>query len=128
MKRMLAAQYRQLAGRTRSKMNNRRTTVDGITFDSKLEADYYCHLKLLQKAGEVTDFQCQVRFPLLEPFEKNGKKYRGIDYIADFVVTYADGRQEIIDTKGHKTDVYRIKKKWFEAKYPDLTIIEVGRR
>ena len=43
-------------------------------------------------------------------------------YIANFVVIYPDGHVEVEDTKGKATEVFRIKQKLFEARYPDLEI------
>jgi hypothetical protein len=123
MEHMTAAEYRELKAKKPSKYRAQKTKVDGITFDSKGEADYYCQLKLLQRAGEVTDIKLQPRYPILDASERG----KGIDYVADFLVTYADGRQEIIDFKGVKTAVYRMKKKMFHERYPNLTIKEVTR-
>lgn len=112
----------------KNKYNNQKTIVDGIEFDSKKEADYYIHLKLLKKAGEIKDIGLQQRFVLQPGFEKNGVKYQPITYIADFVITNNDGTTEVVDvkpSKTFKTQVYRIKKKMFEYKYPELTIKEV---
>ena len=112
----------------KSKYNNQKTMVDGIKFDSKKEADYYIHLKLLKKAGEIKDIGLQQRFVLQPGFEKNGVKYQPITYIADFVIINNDGTTEVVDVKSSKTfktQVYRIKKKMFEYKYPELTIKEV---
>ena len=70
-----------------SKYNAKKTIVDGITFDSKHEADRYCELKLLLRAGAITDLRLQVPFELQPAFTVNGKKK--IDryhYIADFHV------------------------------------------
>ena len=36
---------------SRAFSNAKKTKIDGITFDSKLESDKYIHLKVLQKAG-----------------------------------------------------------------------------
>jgi hypothetical protein len=111
--------------RHKNKYGATKTKIDGVTFDSKAEADYYQQLKLLMRAGEVKDIILQPRYELLKGFEKHGKKIRGIEYVADFKVIYADGREEIIDVKGKRTEVYTIKRKWFESKYPELTIKEV---
>ena len=35
------------------------------------------------------------------------------------------GRTIVVDTKGKRTDVYKLKRKLFEKRYPDLTIKEV---
>ena len=106
----------------RSKYGNQKTVVDGIEFDSKKEAEYYCQLKLLKKAGEIKDIGLQPRFELQPAFEKNGVKYRPITYIADFVITNNDGTTEIVDVKGVETQVFKIKQKLFEYMYPDLSL------
>jgi hypothetical protein len=108
------------------KYGARKTTIDGITFDSQAEASYYRRLLLLQRAGEVTENQLQPVYELQPGYTRNGKKVRAINYVADFLVTYKDGRQELIDVKGHKTKEYLLKKKIFEYKYPDMQIVEVG--
>lgn len=100
-----------------SKYGARKTTIDGIVFDSNLEANYYCQLKMLMKAKIVSSFEVQPTFELQEGYKKGKRKIQPITYIADFHVYYADGREEIVDCKGLKTEVYRIKKKIFEYKY-----------
>lgn len=108
------------------KYHNKNITIDGIKFDSKKEARRYTELKWLEKAKEITDLKLQVPFELQPKFNKNGKTYRAIQYIADFV--YFDIKQDkyiVEDTKGFKTDVYMLKKKIFEYKYPHLTIKEI---
>lgn len=103
---------------TRSKYHNRRTVVDGIAFDSKHEADVYCRLLLYKKSNLISgDIERQVPFELQESFEFNGKKIRPIKYIADFVFTDCDGIRHVVDAKGMKTDVYKLKKKLFEYRY-----------
>src|SRR5690554_128886 len=106
----------------KSKYNNQKTMVDGIKFDSKKEAEYYCQLKLLKQAGKIKDYGLQPRYELQPAFKKNGKKYRAITYIADFVITNNDGTTEVVDIKGVETQVFKIKRKLFEYKYPDLNL------
>lgn len=111
-----------------SKYKNNKVIVDGITFDSQLEANRYCELKLLYKAGEISQLRLQPEFELIPAFKKNGKSFRKTIYRADFM--YLDnrsGKYIVEDTKGFKTDVYKIKRKLFEFKFPDLTISEVTR-
>ena len=103
------------------KYGNRKTKVDMYVFDSQLESIRYKQLALLEKSGEITDLKLQVPFLLQDSFRKNGKTYRKIEYIADFV--YKENGQTIVeDTKGIKTDVFKIKQKLFEYKYPDLSL------
>ena len=57
-----------------------KTVVDGLTFDSKLEARVWGELKLRQFAGEIRKLRRQVRFSLFAP----GGEHLGT-YAADFV-------------------------------------------
>ncbi len=102
-------QYREYQKKSnrKSKYGAVKTSVDGQTFDSKKEADYYCNLKLRLQAGEIKGFCLQPVF-ILAP---------GLKYKADFIVFHNDGTSEIIDTKGFKTKEYIAKKKVFEDKY-----------
>lgn len=111
------------------KYHNQKTIVNGISFDSKKEAKRFNELKILERAKEITELRTQVKFELQPSFKKSGKTYRKIEYIADF--TYFDNKlnkYRVEDVKGSKntrTEVYLLKKKLFEYKYPHLTIEEV---
>lgn len=48
------------------KIAHKKTTIDGFTFDSKMEADYYEYLKEQKELGEVLDFSMQPEF-ILQP-------------------------------------------------------------
>ena len=111
------------------KYHNKKTEIDGIVFDSKLEAERYCYLKTMQKGKLIRDLRLQPEFELIPTFKKNGKTYRKIAYIADF--SYFDvqeGKIIIEDVKGFKTAVYRLKRTLFEYIYKDLTITEITRK
>lgn len=104
-----------------SKYRNKKTQVDMYVFDSAKEAQRYRELKLLERAGEISNLELQPRFLLQESFKKNGKTYRKIDYVADF--KYIEkGKTKVEDVKGLQTDVFKIKHKLFEKKYPDLEL------
>lgn len=106
--------------RNYSKYKAKKTTVDGIKFDSKREANRYCELKLLEKAKEIRDLELQPRFLLQDKFkDRNGKTHRKIEYVADFMYVDKAGRNVVEDVKGVLTDVYKIKKKMFLKKYDD---------
>ena len=109
-----------------NKYFNDKIVFDGITFDSKKESKRYYELKLLEKANEIKNLELQVEYELQPSFKKNGVCYRSIVYVADFV--YYDNklnRTIVEDVKGYKTETYRLKKKLFEYKYPDLEIKEI---
>ena len=112
--------------RNGTKYNAQKTVIDGIEFPSKHEANRYCELKLLERAGEISDLRLQVDFELIpnqyqveERYGKNGKRLkdkqilleRKVVYRADFVYTDKDGNQVVEDTKGFKTKEYLIKRK-----------------
>lgn len=110
------------------KYHNEKTVVDGHVFDSKLEARRYKELKILEKAGYISDLRLQPDYLLIPRFKKGGRTYRETRYIADFSYFDRESGQIVVeDTKGVKTDVYKLKKKLFEYKYPELTIKEVTR-
>lgn len=107
-----------------TKYRARKTEIDGIKFDSKKEAKRYIALRELEKKGNIEKLMLQPRFLLQEGFRKNGKAYRKIEYVADFM--YQQGGELIVeDVKGIKTDVYKLKQKLFEKRYQDLTIKEI---
>lgn len=109
-----------------SKYRSKKVVVDGITFDSKKERDRYLELKLLERYGKIKDLELQHKFELQPSFKKKGKTIRAITYVADFVYFDLETMRIVVeDAKGYKTDVYMLKKKMFEFKYPELTIVEV---
>lgn len=114
------------------KYHNAKTVADGIKFDSKLEAERYAQLKILERAGVIRDLELQPSFELLPSFRKNGKTWRKTVYKADFRYILTDGDRIIIeDVKGSTaviTDVFRLKQKLFEYKYPELSIKIVTRK
>ncbi|ASR89184.1 DUF1064 domain-containing protein [Alcaligenes faecalis] len=95
------------------KYGNRKTIIDGIQFPSKLEAARYQQLKLLERAGQITDLELQPRFELIPKQRRDdGKPERACEYVADFQYTdTATGRLVIEDAKGVRTDTYVIKRK-----------------
>ena len=82
------------------------TAPDGQKFDSVKEFHRWGCLRLLERAGRITDLRRQVSFELIP--KQDGE--RACSYVADFTY-YEDGKLVVEDCKGFKTDVYRIKKK-----------------
>ena len=104
-----------------SKYNNKKTQIDMYVFDSVKEAKRYKELKLLERAGEISNLELQPRFLLQDSFKKNGRTYRKIEYVADF--KYIEkGKIIVEDVKGLQTDVFKIKHKLFEKIYPELEL------
>ncbi len=104
-----------------NKYRNKKVIVDGKEFDSIQESKRYKELKLLLKAGKISNLELQPRFLLQESFRKNEKIFRKIEYIADF--QYIENEKTIVeDVKGMQTDVFKLKHKIFEKVYPELEL------
>ena len=96
----------------RSKYSNVKTEIDGIVFASKHEAMRYVELKYLERIHDIRDLQLQVPFELIPKQVKDGKVVeRAIKYVADFVYYDRDGNLVVEDAKGHRTELYLMKKK-----------------
>ena len=111
-----------------NKYNARKIRSGGEVFDSLKEYRRWQELTLLQKAGEITGLQRQVKYTLIpeqrEPdtrgprggLRKGRLLERGCYYIADFI--YFDrtlDRQVVEDVKGYRDgvayQVFKIKRK-----------------
>lgn len=80
-------------------------------FASKREARRFDELKLLERAGEISELSCQPGFRL----EVNGDLI--CKYIADFSYRDKQGMPITEDVKGVKTPAYVIKRKLMKAIY-----------
>lgn len=96
----------------KSKYGAKRTTVDGIVFDSKAESIYY-----LQHKNDKR-MTMQEKFVLMDKFRLNGKLYREIAYKADFVFRNENNEIiKVVDVKGVLTTEFKIKAKLFANRY-----------
>jgi hypothetical protein len=92
----------------RNKYGARKLTApDGQVFDSVKEYQRWGELKILQRAGAISDLRRQVTYELIP--KQRGE--RACNYIADFVYVNDKGETIVEDSKGYKTEVYRLKKK-----------------
>ena len=104
-----------------NKYRNKKVIVEDYVFDSLQESKRYKELKLLLRAGQISNLELQPHFLLQDSFKKNGKTYRKIEYIADFKYI-ENGKTIVEDVKGMQTDVFKLKHKLFEKKYPELEL------
>ena len=109
--------WRNLSGQSRSKLKNKRTNLDGYSFQSGLEASTYAVLKLLQKAGEIKSIQVQDHCYLTDA---------RILYIADFKCELPDGSFYWVESKGFEQPTYKLKKKLWEYYGPGDLLIYKG--
>lgn len=101
----------------KSKYHSTKQIIDGHVFASKKEAARYAELKLLERAGIISDLELQKRFELIPSQRIDGKVVEcPCYYVCDFA--YCEGEKQVIeDAKGMKTEVYKIKKKLMLYKY-----------
>lgn len=110
-----------------SKMGNRLTVVDGVTFHSGWEAERYGELQIWHRAGQIFGLERQVKFELWVPSTITGKTEKVGSYIADAVYKL-DGKLVIEDAKGDlkTTPEFKLKQKLMKVLY-GFDVIEVRR-
>ena len=108
------------AGQPRpNKFSAEPVVIDGKRYDSRREAAFHNSLKLLHKAGDIVWWMEQPRLLLPGPTW----------YFPDFIVLVGPlceacaGLLRIIDTKGFKTPMYRLKKRQVREIY-SIEIVE----
>lgn len=111
-------------------------------FDSQKEARRYRELMAMLRAGAIRDLRLQVQFTLQESYiTPEGDRVRAIRYVADFAYErkvhsrcqkdggcafeeYEDWHTVVEDTKGVRTDTYKMKKKLMRERF-GITVQEV---
>ena len=104
----------------RNKYGNTKVIIEGVKFDSKLEAFLY---KILKDNG--MDFDFQVNIELVSKFRFQYENIRALNMRVDFLLRY-NGREIYIDTKGFATSESKIKYKLLKNKFkaePQVNII-----
>ena len=119
------------------KYHSKKTVIDGITFDSRKEAERYSELKLLERCGAISNLELQkvyelipAQYELYERYGKNGNRLKdgkkciekSCVYKADFVyIDNETGQQVVEDVKGYKGgqaySLFTIKRKLMLERY-----------
>ncbi len=116
--------------RTYQKYGAKKTEVNGITFDSRLEAERFEQLLWLEKAGEITDLKLQVEFQINMGWKhpETGEKIRSSHYVADFMYCDVKNNRIVVeDTKGMETSDFRLKWNLVRSQYPQYEFRKVTR-
>jgi hypothetical protein len=104
-----------IPGAVRRKYGNRPVEINGITFDSKREAERYGELVQAQRAGVIRSLGVHIRYPLVVHGQDCGY------YEADFeYINVESGRVVVEDVKSpatRKLPTYRLKRKLVFALY-----------
>lgn len=110
-----------------NKYRNIKTTVGGVTFDSRKEYRRAAELVLMERAHLISNLERQKRFELQPAFRNNkGEHVRAITYVADFVYDKGGVRhvEDVKSSATKKDKTYILKKKMFMFKFPDIIFIE----
>ena len=103
------------------------------SFDSMKESARWSELKLMEKAGSITNLKRQVPLTVQSATEYKGETIRAITYKADFQYERGDGQVVVEDVKGFDTRTqkhittkdFNLKWKLLKVKYPEITFIIV---
>jgi hypothetical protein len=122
----------------KSKYHNEPVTVDGIRYDSKNEMLRHNFLKMMERAGEISNLRYHVKFELIPQITREEivhlktkdkvvtKVIQSARYYeADFVYTNKNGEEIVEDFKGQETDLFKFKAALFFYKYgKQITIVK----
>ena len=107
-----ASKYLELKGlkaKGKRHSTSKKKTVNGEEFDSAFEAERAITLEMKKKAKLILDYKTHVPYKLIV----NG--YEIGSYKIDFEVYHLDGTIELEETKGHATDVWKLRWKILSA-------------
>jgi len=109
----------------KSKFQSVECIVDGIRFQSRLEARRYTQLKQMEQEGVIHNLVLQPKFLIQEKFKDpyTGKVYQPIHYIGDFMFTDQTGQKIVNEVKGFFTDTARLKFKLVIYHYPEIRFV-----
>jgi hypothetical protein len=104
----------------RRKYGNKKVCLDGYEFDSQKEANRYCELKLLLRAGEITDLKVHPVYVVWEGTRPGKGQRKTIRMELDF--EYKENGREVVEdvkSKPTKTRAFMLKMKLFRERYPE---------
>ena len=107
--------------------NSKKVVIDWITFDSKVEWDYYLYVKMLYSNWTILNYELQPNYILQDRFEKDWVKYTCVKYIADFYIEFYTRHKIVVDIKWLATETSKLKRKMFNFKYRDIELHWVQR-
>jgi hypothetical protein len=111
--------------RKRNKYGAIKTTYNGRTYDSKLEASVSQMLDTLRSATNASERVIHVQYQVPYVLDPKQGKERAVKYYADFVVIFGAGphvRLRVIEVKGRETSTWRLKYRLFRTKFPELDL------
>jgi hypothetical protein len=106
-------------------------SIDNIKFDSKRELNRYLELKLLERAGVITDLELQPRIRIViggvevKMISRRYPNGRALTYVGDFRYLDLEKNATILEdvkmNSGHRPDVYKVKRALIHAMGLEIT-------
>ena len=85
---------------------------DGTLIHSRLETKHRKEYRMLLRTGKIKVYSRQPEFILAG----------GVKWIGDHLIIHLDGSMEIVDSKGHETDEFKIKMKLMSEAHPNIKV------
>lgn len=111
-----------------TKYHSRKTEINGIKFDSRLEADRYLQLAELKNAGKIRDLKLQPEFQIFQGWTdpETGERIKSRFYRGDFQYFEQKSGQAVVeDTKGVETADFRLKWDLVRSQYREFVFRKV---
>jgi len=105
----------------------KKTVVNGITFDSKTESDFYKVLLDRQDREEISNLTTQPSFELFPSFKLRKRTVRSMNYTPDFMYSIGTERH-VVEVKGYSRPEYLMRRKIFLWMYGDDCIFHEVKR
>lgn len=107
----------------KKRQRSKKTSINGIAFDSITEAEYYRELLAYQESGLIKDIEAHPCFDLISPFSVRGKRVQGMQYTPDFMYYDIEKNQTVVaEVKGYARPDYLMRRKLFLYFYGDKYI------
>lgn len=93
---------------SKNKYGAKKTSFEGIVYDSKMEADFAVLLSMRLKAKDIKGWERQKQIELYY-FTSSGQKIFYKKWKVDFLIFHNDGTKELAEVKGFPTPDFLIK-------------------
>ena len=101
---MQIPQRRRWGEKKTGKVSHEKVIANGIEFDSKAEHDRYLELKVMERAGHISDLQCHPRYEIIPKQTVPGHRaFLPAHYTADFAYKDKHGVTHVEDVKSTYT-------------------------
>ena len=100
---MAYASFKDFGKKKTGKVNHEKVKIGDLEFDSIAEYERYQELRIMERAGIITDLECHPRYEIIPAQKVEGHRaFRAAHYTADFQYM-RDGKLVVEDVKSTYT-------------------------